>query len=113
MDKNSMIFKLSKLLWIFILGCLAGYILEVAFNFVRTHNYETRQGLIYGPFAPVYGIGMVAFYLVLPKLNRIVDIFLMSTLLGGITEYLCSFFQEKLFGTISWDYSGMFLNINR
>ena len=26
-------------------------------------------------------------------------------LLGGLTEYLCSFMQEKLFGTISWDYS--------
>lgn len=32
-------------------------------------------------------------------------------LLGGLTEYLCSFMQEKLFGTISWDYSYLTFNI--
>ncbi len=32
--------------------------------------------------------------------------------LGGITEYLCSFIQEKAFGTISWDYSYLMFNIN-
>ena len=33
-------------------------------------------------------------------------------ILGGITEYLCSFIQEKVFGTISWDYSQWLFNIN-
>ena len=33
-------------------------------------------------------------------------------LLGGIVEYLCSYFQELLFGTISWDYSDLWFNIN-
>ena len=33
-------------------------------------------------------------------------------ILGGITEYLCSFIQEKAFGTISWDYSYLPFNIN-
>ena len=33
-------------------------------------------------------------------------------LLGGITEYLCSYIQEKAFGTISWDYSYLLFNIN-
>ena len=112
MDKNSLMFKISKLLWVFILGCIAGYVLEVAFNFFRTHTYQTRQGLIYGPFAPVYGIGMLAFYIVLPKLNKTIDIFIISSFLGGITEYLCSFFQERWFGTISWDYSNSFMNLN-
>ena len=32
--------------------------------------------------------------------------------LGGIVEYLCSYFQELLFGTISWDYSNLWFNIN-
>lgn len=27
-------------------------------------------------------------------------------------EYLCSFFQEIFFGTISWDYSHLFMNLN-
>ena len=32
--------------------------------------------------------------------------------LGGIVEYLFSFFQEKFFGTVSWDYSNLWFNIN-
>lgn len=32
-------------------------------------------------------------------------------ILVGAIEYLCSYFQELCFGTVSWDYSNMFLNI--
>lgn len=41
-----------------------------------------------------------------------VQIFFITMLLGGITEYTCSLLQEKVFGTISWDYSYLPLNIN-
>lgn len=101
-----------KIFWVFIIGCLAGYILEVTWHFILTRGFQTRQGLIYGPFAPVYGLGTLAFYLVLPKIKNIFNIFWASALLGGITEYLCSYFQERLFGTISWDYSGLFMNLD-
>ena len=33
-------------------------------------------------------------------------------ILGGIVEFLCSYIQEKLFGTISWNYSNLPFNIN-
>ena len=101
-----------KLFWIFVFGCIMGYVMEVIFNFVRTGEFETRQGLIYGPFAPVYGIGTLVFYLILPKFKKMWQVFLVSGVLGGVTEYLSSYFQEKLFGTISWDYSNQFLNFN-
>ena len=101
-----------KLFWIFVFGCIMGYVMEVIFNFVRIGEFETRQGLIYGPFAPVYGIGTLAFYLILPKFKKMWQVFLVSGVLGGVTEYLCSFFQEKLFGTISWDYSNQLFNFN-
>ena len=38
-------------------------------------------------------------------------IFLITMILGGITEYVCSYIQEKVFGTISWDYSYLIFNI--
>ena len=104
--------KCFKIFWVFIIGCLAGYVLEVAWHLIRTQTFQTRQGLIYGPFAPVYGLGTLAFYLVLPKIKNIFNVFWVSALLGGITEYLCSYFQERLFGTISWDYSGLFMNLD-
>lgn len=112
MYKKSTTYNFFKILWIFIIGCFVGYVLEVCFNLIRTHNFETRQGLIYGPFAPVYGIGMLAFYLILPRLKKMSHVFLVSSVLGGVTEYLCSYFQQRWFGTVSWDYSNLFLNIN-
>ena len=39
-------------------------------------------------------------------------VFISSMILGGITEYLCSYIQEKAFGTVSWDYSNWLFNID-
>ena len=33
-------------------------------------------------------------------------------IIGGVTEYLCSYVQERVFGTVSWDYSQWLFNIN-
>lgn len=111
-SKERLSIKIFKLFWVFMVGCLLGYIMEVTLNILLTHNFETRQGLIYGPFAPVYGLGMLAFYIILPYVNKWYNVFWISGILGGITEYLCSYFQERWFGTISWDYTNLFLNLN-
>ena len=106
--------ELTILFWSFIIGSIAGFIFEVTVVFFQKGHFELRQGLIYGPFIPVYGIGAMCYYIVLSKIKikNKVQIFLITMVLGGITEYLCSFIQEKAFGTISWDYSYLPFNIN-
>lgn len=106
--------ELTILFWVFIIGSIAGFIFEVIVVFFQKGHFELRQGLIYGPFIPVYGIGAMCYYIVLSKIKikNKVRIFLITMILGGITEYLCSFIQEKAFGTISWDYSYLPFNIN-
>lgn len=106
--------ELTILFWVFIIGSIAGFIFEVIVVFFQKGHFELRQGLIYGPFIPVYGIGAMCYYVVLSKIKikNKVRIFLITMILGGITEYLCSFIQEKAFGTISWDYSYLPFNIN-
>lgn len=106
--------ELTILFWVFIIGSIAGFIFEVTVVFFQKGHFELRQGLIYGPFIPVYGIGAMCYYVVLSKIKikNKVQIFLITMILGGITEYLCSFIQEKAFGTISWDYSYLPFNIN-
>ena len=106
--------ELTILFWVFIIGSIAGFIFEVIVVFFQKGHFELRQGLIYGPFIPVYGIGAMCYYIVLSKIKikNKVQIFLITMILGGITEYLCSFIQEKAFGTISWDYSYLPFNIN-
>lgn len=113
MNKNKLREELTILFWIFIIGSIAGFIFEITVVLFQKGHFELRQGLIYGPLIPVYGIGAILYYVVLNKikLKNKLQIFLITMLLGGLTEYLCSFMQEKLFGTISWDYSYLPFNI--
>ncbi len=113
MKKQEVINQWIKIFWIFIIGSLIGYIVEMMVGFVQNGHFVSRQGLLFGPFAQVYGLGILAYYFIVPKIKgSYLKIFLVTMLLGGIVEYLCSYFQEILFGTISWDYSHLWFNIN-
>ena len=112
--KDKLVQEFVVIFWLFIIGSVIGYIFEIAMVLFRKGYIESRRGLIYGPFTPVYGVGIIIYYLVLKniKSRNKIKVFFITMLLGGIIEYLCSFLQEKLFGTISWDYSNIMFNIN-
>lgn len=114
MEKRKIFEKLIILFWLFILGSVIGYVYEMIVVLFQKGHFESRQGLIYGPFTPVYGIGILVYFLVLQSMDtkNKGKVFLITMVLGGITEYLCSFVQEKVFGTISWDYSYLKFNLN-
>lgn len=114
MSKKEIGKELVILFWLFIIGSFLGYIFEMLLTLFKKGYFESRNGLIYGPFIPVYGIGGIVYYLVLKnvKKDNIIEVFFVTMILGGITEYICSFVQEKAFGTISWDYSYLLFNIN-
>src|SRR5574344_508102 len=109
----------EKLFLIFIFGCLFGCAYEEILNLIVTYNstgvwsYVTRRGLIYGELSPIYGWGATLFvYVLLRKKRKWYINFLYGSLIGGVFEYLISFLQETFTGSISWDYSNLFLNIN-
>ena len=111
--------KYIELFWIFSLGSVIGFIYENLLMFARG-NWHLRQGLIYGPFIPVYGVGLLIFYLVAKKQKidkqiskaSLFKIFLVAAFLGGLVEYTFSYMQEKIWGTVSWNYSNRILNVN-
>ena len=105
-------YNFYKLFLLFMCGCFLGDVYEVVLTYIRTGELVQRQGVIYGPFNPVYGFALVFVVIFLGKLKKRWKIFLCGTLFGGTFEYLCSFIQEKCFGSMSWDYSDLFLNIN-
>ena len=113
-DKESIIQKLTKILWIFLIGSIIGYGLEMIVGLVQNGHFVSRQGLLFGPFIQVYGVGLVAYYLVISNIKKksYIKIFFITMLLGGIVEYLFSYLQETWFGTISWDYSNLLFNIH-
>jgi uncharacterized membrane protein len=74
---------------------------------VKNGVFESRTALILLPLNPVYGFGAllisICFLRFSNKNNGI--IFIGCMVLGGVFEYLCSLFQELVFGTVSWSYS--------
>ena len=113
-NKKSIFQKFAKVFWLFMIGSVLGYIIEMFVGLVQNGHFVSRQGLLIGPFIQVYGLGLVIYYLFISKIKNKnnIKIFVMTMVLGGLVEYLFSFFQEKLFGTISWDYKNLPFNIN-
>ena len=89
-----------------------GFFAEMLYSTIFTRALVIRKGLIYGPFVQIYGLGAVAYYLLISNVKEPKEAFIYGMVMGGILEYLGSFFQEIFFGTISWDYSNMFFNLN-
>lgn len=111
----------DKLLIIFVIGCIVGTYYEELLTlvkiFLRTGDlvWESHRGVIYGPFNPLYGFGLVLITWVFcrKKEKRTWwQTFLLAALLGGVIEYGISYLQELFVGTVSWDYSRKFLNIH-
>ncbi len=106
--------NLYKLLLICFVGSFVGVIIELLWCLITNGYIESRSGLVYGPFNLLYGIGAVALTVCLYKFrNRGAWIsFLGGMIVGSVVEYICSWGQELLFGSRSWDYSHMPFNIN-
>ncbi len=104
----------EKLFWIFFIGCFVGVVLETTLCLINNHALQSRVGVLYGPFNPVYGVGAVLMTVALYRIAEKGDgvVFVGSALVGGVFEYVVSYMQERLFGTVSWDYSHMLLNIH-
>lgn len=102
-----------KLFWVFFIGCFLGVVIEMLYCLAVEQKIESRQGLIFGPFNPVYGFGAVVITLVLYFMRNSRDlwVFVWGAVLGGAFEYLCSWYQETFLGTLSWNYEGQIGNI--
>lgn len=94
----------------FIYGFL-GWCAEVAFAAVKTRKFVNR-GFLNGPICPIYGIGIT---LVVVALNAYTEnlfvLYLMSSVLATLLEYITGALLEKMFHHKWWDYSGMPFNI--
>ena len=103
-----------KLFWVFFIGCFAGVVLETLYCLIQRGHYESRVGLIYGPFNLVYGIGALCLSGALYRFRNRgrVFSFVGGFVVGSVVEYACSWFQEVCFGSTSWDYSNMPYNLN-
>lgn len=103
-----------KIFLVCFIGSFAGVIVELLWCLLTNGYLESRSGLVYGPFNLLYGFGAVALTLALFKYRNRSAFFSFAggMIVGSVVEYLCSWGQEMVFGSRSWDYSNMPFNLN-
>ena len=104
---------ITDFIWLFILGCVLGFILETGWYYIKHGVWINKQGLLYGPFKPIYGFGLDIIVLGMYKFreHKLWVKFIIGVLLGSLFEYFGSLFQEYIFGTATWSYASFNYNI--
>ena len=103
-----------KLMLVCFVGSFEGVVVESIWCVLRHGYLESRAGLVYGPFNLLYGVGAVTLTLALYRFRNRGRwfSFLGGMLVGSVVEYICSWGQELVLGSRSWDYSRMPFNLN-
>lgn len=104
--------KILTLFCYFVIYSFVGWICETVFCSIPAKRFINR-GFLNGPFCPIYGFGAVLVLVFFTKYkNDIVTLFVMSTVVTSIVEYVTSYLLEKIFHLSLWDYSKRKANIN-
>lgn len=102
-----------RILAYFAIYSVLGYVLETLFALVMYGKLESRQGFLYGPVCPIYGVGAIIMIIALQKFKKNgYTLFLGGFLVGSVVEYIISLIGEIFLNVRWWDYSDRFLNIN-
>jgi uncharacterized membrane protein len=102
-----------KLFLLFMIGSIFGCYMEQIQYYLHKSIWECRAGVIWGPFSEIYGFGAVLMFLLSQKVKdkSPLIVFSIATVCGSAFEYIARLFQEIMFGSITWDYSGQLLSI--
>lgn len=105
---------IHHLFWYFLIFSVLGLIIETLYCYVTTGILESRKGLLWGPFCPVYGVCGAALIFVLDKLNckSVIKLFIVGFVFGSIAEYILSYGLEAIYGIRFWNYEYLQYNLN-
>lgn len=113
MDKENKL-TIHHIFWYFIIFSIIGLIIETLYCYITTGIWESRKGLIWGPFCPVYGVSgaVLLMCLNLFKSKKSLRLFIYGFAIGSIAEYLLSYGLEAIYGIRFWEYSYLTFNLN-
>lgn len=91
-----------------------GVVIETIWCYIKYRKIESRKGVIFGPFNPLYGLVAAALCFCVNSLSKqnAGRIFLVGVVVSSAIEYLCSYYQEKYTGAVSWNYKKFKFNLN-
>lgn len=93
-----------------------GWISEVIYAYF-VHKKYINRGFLYGPFCPIYGIGMVIVLLIVREienkfyLHSFLSTFFILVFVATLLELFTGWILEVLFHTKWWDYSDKKFNV--
>ena len=86
--------RLCYLFFLFLAGCLVGWVYEELFYWASEGLLRNR-GVLYGPWLPIYGTGGVAVLILLKKCFKSVPLtFVASMAVCSVIEYWSSWWLE-------------------
>lgn len=113
MEKKQAKITINQIIWYLIIFSIFGLIIETVFCYITTGVLESRKGLIWGPFCPVYGVGATILIILLDRYNKKpVQLFIAGSIMGNVIEYSLSYILEAIYGARFWDYSYLNWNLN-
>ena len=105
--------SLSVLFIYFSVFAFLGWIGESIFKTIKFGKF-INSGFLFGPFAPIYGFGAVAIYILSTQLQGIfIPLALLIFFIAPLMiEYFTSWLLEKVFKIRLWDYSNEKFNLD-
>ncbi|MGI6756157.1 MAG: putative ABC transporter permease [Atopobiaceae bacterium] len=102
---------------LFIIGSVGGLVLEEIWMFITAGLTQSRVGLVWGPFSPLYGVGTVLLTIISLQLRKKHakwwQVFLVAMVVGGLLEQVTGWSMETFMGAVSWDYSHVWGHITK
>ncbi len=99
-------------LWSLLIYSVLGLLIETVFCLVVDGVLESRSGLLYLPLRPMYGVaGTVCELLLAPVLRYPLLSFVSAMLICTAIEFGASLIMDRMFGAVSWDYTGQRFNL--
>ena len=112
-EKKVQKITINQIIWYLIIFSILGLLIETIFCDITTGVLESRKGLIWGPFCPVYGVGATILIILLNRYNeKPIQLFIAGSIMGNIIEYSLSYILEAMYGARFWDYSYLNWNLN-
>lgn len=113
MEKENKL-TIHQIFWYLVIFSIIGLIIETIYGYATTGILESRKGLIWGPFCPVYGVGAVILILLLNHVDQknYFKLFIYGFLIGAVSEYIMSYMLEAFYGIRFWDYTYTGKDIN-
>lgn len=104
---------------LFLVYSILGFVFENTLVRLMTENYES--GILFGPWTPVYGLGVLAIVLIYNWLKRHIKkeylrslfLFFLSAVILSVLELIGGELIENIFNKVFWNYENFKYNIGK